>query len=43
MSDRERAIGLSEPFMKAVVSNFDNDWTLTGAQIDDFLRTSGAA
>jgi hypothetical protein len=43
LSDRERAIGLSEPFMKAVVSNFDNDWTLTGAQIDDFLRTSGAA
>jgi hypothetical protein len=43
LSDRERAIELSEPFMKAVVSNFDNDWTLTGAQIDDFLHTSGAA
>ena len=43
LSDRERAIGLSEPFMKAIVSNFDNDWTLTGAQIDDFLRTRVAA
>ncbi len=34
LGDKERAIALSEPFMKAVVANFDNDWTLTGAQID---------
>src|SRR4029450_6902152 len=43
LGDKERAIALSEPFMKAVVANFDNDWTLTGAQIDSFLRTSVAA
>jgi len=43
LGDKERAIALSERFMKAVVANFDNDWTLTGAQIDSFLRTSVAA
>src|SRR6266571_5494868 len=43
LGDKERAIALSEPFMKTVVANFDNDWTLTGAQIDSFLRTSVAA
>jgi hypothetical protein len=26
--------------MKAIVANFDQDWTLTGGQIDAFLRTS---
>ncbi|MBX6329264.1 MAG: hypothetical protein IRY89_11880 [Pseudolabrys sp.] len=43
LGDRERAIALSEPFMRAVVANFDNDWTLTGAEIDDFLRAKTAA
>src|SRR5256886_16380931 len=43
LGDKERAIRLSAPFMKAVVANLDNDWTLTGAQIDSFLRTSVAA
>jgi hypothetical protein len=43
LGDKERAIALSEPFMKAVVANLDNDWTLTGAQIDGFLRGSVAA
>jgi hypothetical protein len=42
LGDKERAIALSEPFMKAVVANFDNDWTLTGAQIDGFLHTNVA-
>jgi Family of unknown function (DUF6166) len=37
LGDKERAIALSEAFMKAVVANFDNDWTLTGAQIDSFF------
>ena len=32
-----------EPFMKKVVANLDNDWTLTGGQIDAFLRGSVAA
>ncbi|MEA2935104.1 MAG: hypothetical protein QOD74_1750 [Variibacter sp.] len=34
LGDRERAIRLSEPFMKTVVANLDNDWTLTEAEID---------
>ena len=43
LGDKERAVALSEPFMKAVVANFDQDWTLTGGQIDAFLRSSVAA
>jgi Family of unknown function (DUF6166) len=35
--DRQRVVELSEPFMKNVVANFDNDWRLTGEQIDSFL------
>jgi len=29
--------------MKEIVANFDNDWTLTDAQIEAFLRTAAAA
>jgi Family of unknown function (DUF6166) len=36
--DPQRAVALSEPFMKDVVANFDNDWRLTGDEIDGFLR-----
>jgi Family of unknown function (DUF6166) len=36
--DPQRAVALSEPFMKDVVANFDNDWRLTGDEIDVFLR-----
>jgi Family of unknown function (DUF6166) len=43
LGDKQRAIALSEPFMKAVVANLDNDWTLSSAEIDAFLRTSAAA
>src|SRR5919198_175360 len=43
LGDRERVVALSEAFMKAVIANFDNDWTLTAAQIDAFLRTNVAA
>lgn len=43
LDDRARAIALSEPFMKTVVANLDNDWTLTGADIDGFLSRSAAA
>jgi hypothetical protein len=38
--DKERAIQLSEPFMKAVVANLDNDWKLTSQEVDAFLRTA---
>ena len=34
LGDKQRAIRLSEPFMRAVVANLDNDWTLTGGEID---------
>lgn len=37
--DRDKAIRLSEPFMKSVVANLDNDWTLTSEQIDTALAT----
>lgn len=37
LGDKDRAIALSEPFMKGVVANLDNDWTLTGSEIDAFL------
>lgn len=43
LGDKDRAIALSQPFMKAVVANMDNDWVLTGAEIDGFLRQSAAA
>ena len=42
LGDKERAIALSEPFMKAVVANLDNDWVLTGDAVDAFLRQSRA-
>jgi hypothetical protein len=32
------ALRLSEPFMRAVVSNLENDWTLTGGDIDAALH-----
>lgn len=41
LGDSERAVRLSEPFMKAVIANLDNDWVLTGAEIDAFLAKSG--
>ncbi len=41
-ADRARATALSESFMKDVVANFDNDWTLTGEDIDAYLRKHGA-
>ncbi|MBI3436949.1 MAG: hypothetical protein HY056_18000 [Proteobacteria bacterium] len=42
LDDGDRAIALSEPFMKSVVANFGNDWVLTGADVDAFLRSCGA-
>jgi hypothetical protein len=37
LKDSERAIRLSDPFMRKVVANLDNDWALTGADIDAAL------
>jgi hypothetical protein len=40
LGDKDRAIALSEPFMKRVVANLDNDWSLTSDEIDAFLRVN---
>jgi len=37
LGDNATAIRLSEPFMKKIVANLDNDWQLTGAEIDAAL------
>jgi len=33
LGNKDRAIRLSGPFMKKVVANFDNDWTLRSDEI----------
>jgi hypothetical protein len=40
LGDKGRAIRLSEPFMCDIVANLDNDWTISGDQIDVFLQGS---
>ena len=42
LGDKDRAIKLSEPFMKQVVANLDNDWTLAGDAVDAFVRDAKA-
>src|SRR3954465_9745927 len=42
LGEKERAIRLSEPFMKAIIANLDNDWTLGSDEIDRFLRANAA-
>jgi hypothetical protein len=34
LGNAERACRLSKPFMKSVIANLDNDWTLTSADVD---------
>jgi len=38
LGDKGRALQLSEPFMKEVVANLDNDWRLTGAEVEVAVR-----
>src|SRR4029079_14558070 len=38
LGDNARALRLSEPFMTKIVANLDNDWRLTGTEIDSALR-----
>jgi len=38
LGSKERAIQLSQPFMQTVIANLDNDWKLTGEEIDAFVR-----
>jgi Family of unknown function (DUF6166) len=42
LGDKDRAIRLSEPFMKRIVANLDNDWTLGGDEINAFVRDAKA-
>jgi hypothetical protein len=42
LGDKERAIALSKPYMKDVIANLDNDWQLTGADVDAYLRAHAA-
>jgi hypothetical protein len=37
LADDEKALALSEPFMKAVVAHLDNAWRLDGTEIDAAL------
>jgi len=41
LGDAGKAIRLSEPFMKKVIANLDNDWTLSSTDVDSFLREQG--
>jgi Family of unknown function (DUF6166) len=38
MGDAGAALGLVEPFMQRVVANFDNDWEMTGADVERALQ-----
>jgi hypothetical protein len=38
LGDGSKALELSEGFMKAVISNLDNDWTITAEEIESFLN-----
>jgi Family of unknown function (DUF6166) len=43
LGDRGRAVALSEPYMKDVIANLDNDWTLTGSDVAEYVRTHSPA
>ena len=38
LGDRDRAIKLSDPFMKNVIADLDNDWALTEEEIDRAIK-----
>lgn len=37
LGDADRARAAVDAFTRAVIANLDNDWTLTGADVDDAL------
>jgi hypothetical protein len=37
LGDKGRAIALSQPFMRKIVANLDNDWTLGSDEIAAFI------
>ena len=38
LGDKERAIRLSEPFMRRVIANLDNDWTLRSDAVEQSIK-----
>lgn len=38
LGDKDRAIGLSEPFMRRVIADLDNDWTLTEEEVERAIK-----
>jgi hypothetical protein len=38
LGDKERALRLSQPFMKLTVANLDQDWVLKGDEIDRTIK-----
>lgn len=38
LGDDEKALELCQPFMRAVVANLENDWTLTSEDIDQAIE-----
>ena len=38
LGDKDRAIQLSEPFMKTVIADLDNDWILTSEDVERALQ-----
>jgi hypothetical protein len=38
LGDKERAIRLSKPFMKKIIANLDNDWAMTGEEVENAIR-----
>lgn len=43
LGDKARALRLSEPFMRKVIANLDNDWVLSAGEIDAAIRDIEAA
>lgn len=43
LRDDDRARALAEPFMSAVVANFDNTWEMTGADVAAAVAAIDAA
>jgi hypothetical protein len=41
LADGGRAVALSAPYMKDVIANLDNDWQLSGEDVDGYLRHHG--
>ena len=38
LGDKDRAIALCEPFMRSVIADLDNNWTLTGEEVERAIK-----